>query len=254
MDYLLNARNLKILESFCLARTLFSFDYDGTLAPIVSDPQKAVMTKSCADLLVRLNELTPVAILTGRKVSDVERLLPVKPQYLIGNHGSEGTQTADDLQAMREQVGRWMKIAEEILPVMQKLGVTVENKEFSLSFHYRQASDPQVAEGAVEFFIQRLPLSRVTRGKSVINVLPANSIDKGKALDQIMWKEKFAFGVYFGDDQTDEDVFRYTNNRLLTVKIGQEQSHARYYLKSQTEMEEVLFHLVNFVTAGVIPR
>ncbi|MFL5783641.1 MAG: trehalose-phosphatase [Bacteriovoracaceae bacterium] len=237
-----------------MARTLFAFDYDGTLAPIVSDPEKAVMNKSTAALFVRLNELTPVAVLTGRKVSDVERLLPIKPRYIIGNHGAEGTQTEADLQYMREQVQRWMKTVAEILPVMQKLGVTVEDKEFSLSFHYRQASDLKVAEGAIEFFIQRLPQSRITRGKAVINVLPANSVDKGKALDHMMWKEKFSFGLYFGDDQTDEDVFRYTNNRLLTVKIGQEDSHARFYLKSQSEMEEVLFHLVNFVTAGAVPR
>jgi trehalose 6-phosphate phosphatase len=201
-----------------------------------------------------LSDIAPVAILTGRKVSDVERLLPVRPRYIVGNHGAEGTQNETDLQYMREQVERWMKTVTDILPVMEKLGITIENKEFSISFHYRQSSDSKVAEGAIEFFIQRLAQSRITRGKYVINVLPASSVDKGKALDQIMWKEKFSFGVYFGDDQTDEDVFRYTNNRLLTVKVGQEESHARYFLKTQQEMEEVLFHLVNFVTVGAVPR
>lgn len=253
MEYLLNPRNLKILESFCLVRTIFAFDYDGTLAPITDDPGSANMKVDVAQSLRELNELSPVAIITGRSSEDVESLLPIKPLVVIGNHGAEGTQSSGELSQMKQDCRRWLDELSDLMPVIEKLGVRIEDKIFSLSFHFRHSPAPEVAEAALLTMLTRLPRAKVTKGKLVLNVLPEISIDKGKALDIVMREKNFQFGVYFGDDHTDEDVFRYSNSRLLTVKIGEEETLAKYYLKNQGEMGDVLKHLKSYVLKSRVP-
>lgn len=240
MEYLLNPRNVRILESFCLVKTLFAFDYDGTLAPITDDPKKAVMKKNVAILLQELNKLSKIAVITGRKSADVKALLPIDPYIVIGNHGAEGSHTTEDLERMVACCRQWLDSLKDLFPVMDQLGIRIENKDLSLSFHFRGVTDPEVAEKALEMMLSRLKGAKISKGKCVINVIPEFSVDKGKALDLVMKENNFHFGVYFGDDYTDEDVFRYKNSRLLTVKIGEEESLAKYYLKSQEEMEKVL--------------
>ncbi len=254
MEYLLNPRNINILESFTLVKTLFAFDYDGTLAPITDDPQSAHMKPAVSKLLEELNHLSPIAIITGRKVGDVQKLLPFAPSVIIGNHGAEGLQSPSEMESMKEDVRLWLEGLKDLKPIMDKLGIKIENKEYSLSFHYRNASSPEIAESALDMMLMDLPRSRKTRGKFVLNVVPENSFHKGMALDRVMKQNKYPFGVYFGDDQTDEDVFRYHNPKLLTVKVGPGKSSAKYFLHEQDEMADVLKLLKQFfLKAKVTP-
>ncbi len=246
MEYLLNKTNSRVLESFCFANTLFAFDYDGTLAPICENPKEAVMKPEVAQLLSRLMDFCPVALITGRSISDMEKLLPTKPKLLIGNHGSEGILAPEDLASMRASCDSWLRIISESAKVLQELGVHVENKEFSLTFHYRNSTSPEIARNAIRQLVTQLPGSISSGGKFVVNVLPERAIHKGKALELLMQKNNYQFAIYFGDDLTDEDVFRVRNPRLLTVKVGLEPSLARYYIRSQNEIEEVLKLLTEF--------
>ncbi len=246
MEYLLNPRNINILESFTLVKTLFAFDYDGTLAPLTDDPQSAHMKPAVSKLLEELNELSPIAIITGRKVEDVQKLLPFAPFVIIGNHGAEGIQSQSEMKSMKEDVRLWLESLKSLRPIMDKIGIRIEDKEYSLSFHYRNVSSPEIAESTLDMMLTGLPRSRKTRGKFVINVVPENSFHKGMALDRVMKQNQYPFGVYFGDDQTDEDVFRFHNPKLLTVKIGPGNTSAKYFLKEQDEMGEVLKLLKQF--------
>lgn len=248
MEYLLTPTNIRVLESFCFANTLFAFDYDGTLAPICDNPESAVMNSEVSSLISELTMLCPVALITGRSIPDIERILPFRPQILIGNHGSEGLNDPDELNNMRQDCEAWVRIISQSLPILEDLGVQMENKTYSLTFHYRNSLDPQMSKVAIEQIVSRLPRARVVGGKFVVNVIPKNSINKGMALELLMKKRNFKFGIYFGDDLTDEDVFRVKSPRLLTVKIGTEPSAARYYLKEQAEIARVLRLLTEFFT------
>lgn len=248
MDHLLNPKNLPILESFSLVNTLFAFDYDGTLAPISAHPQEATMSASTAELLKKLSGYFPVAIITGRAIADVEKFLPVRPTHLIGNHGAEGEHHRDDLGKMNGLVRFWLTQLRDVRPIMEKLGITVEDKTYSLSFHYRNAPDPAVAEGALELMLAPLASCRLMKGKCVMNALPIFSMDKGKALQRIMVENHYEFAVYFGDDQTDEDVFGYRSPKFLTVKIGAGPTEAKFFLQSQTEIDKVLELVTNMVS------
>ncbi len=247
MEYLLNQRNIRILESFCLVKTLFAFDYDGTLAPIVDDPAKAIMKKETSEFLIELNTFASIAIISGRKASDVRKLLPIDPFVVIGNHGAEGIHSEADLKKMKSCCQEWIKELELMSHFLRKFGITIEDKVYSLSFHFRNSPEPEAAKKHLELILFTMRNARVTKGKLVLNLIPEFSVDKGMALDRIMKEHNFEFGVYFGDDYTDEDVFRFTNPKLLTVKVGIEQSLAKYFIKGQEEMEDVLCILKSFM-------
>jgi trehalose 6-phosphate phosphatase len=204
------------------------------------------MKPEVSDLLSGLMDNCTVALITGRSIGDVEKLLPRQPHIVIGNHGSEGILDPDELSRMRLNCTSWLKTIAEFTPMLKELGVGIENKDYSLTFHYRNSRSPHIARVAIEQIASGLPQSRVTGGKYVVNVVPENSIHKGKALELLMQKNNYRFAIYFGDDLTDEDVFRVRNPRLLTVKVGNEPSLAKYFVNNQSEIENVLRLLNSF--------
>lgn len=248
--YLLSPENIRELRKFCQKKTLFAFDYDGTLAPICPNPDEAHLSPVNKKLLLELSSLCATAIITGRAVDDVRRFLPMEPSFLVGNHGAEGTQTREEQQRMEEHCWIWKKRMETVSPILKDLGVTMEDKSLSLTFHYRHSPDPEVAEGVLEFLLSTLPDCRITKGKFVFNVLPEISLDKGVALELLMKRHGFESAVYFGDDVTDEDVFEAKIPGVMSVKIGQGKTRAKYFLQAQYEMSLVLKELVQELRKG----
>lgn len=236
MDYLMNPQNLKVLESFSIVNTLYAFDYDGTLSPIVKDPANAFMAAEVSDLLKKLSELAPVAIITGRATEDVKKFLNFEPYSIIGNHGIEGTHTPEELYAMELLNLSWINKLSVLPP-----GVLLEKKKYSFSLHYQSDISSLLP------LLKELPDATLVEGKSVINVVPRIGMNKGQAMDFIMKKGDFPFGFFIGDDVTDENVFIYKNSRLFTVKVGKSiDSHAKYYIKNQLEIRDLLEALIRF--------
>lgn len=244
-EYLLNPMNLKVLESFFFANTLLAFDYDGTLAPICADPSQAKMTDEMFGILNRLVKLCPVAIITGRSIADMKNLLPSGDYTIIGNHGCEGLQSPEVLDNIRTDYAKWISFLEKNSGELDRLGVFIEKKGLSLTLHYRNSHSPQIAAAVIQHLTSKLPRAIVAPGKYVFNITSELAWHKGNALDRLMLNKNFHFSVYFGDDITDEDVFRFPSNRILSVKIGLEPTRARYYLNRQQEMQTVLSHLVS---------
>lgn len=242
MEYLLTAKNLGVLESFSFIDTLFAFDFDGTLSPIVDSPDDACLSEAISEKLKLLNELVTLAIMTGRSLKDIKTKLPFNPKYIIGNHGIESSKNSSDLKNMAELCKTWVMIIDQFYSEMLKdLGIVLENKEFSLSFHYRQAKDIKIAEGFILKLASQLPEAKILKGKLVVNVIPFLSMNKGDALLKLLKEENYRFCVYIGDDVTDEDVFNLSRPDLLTIKIGNDlSSSAKYYLKGQDEIDTFL--------------
>ena len=92
MKYVLSKTQRPLLRALFHQQTLFAFDFDGTLAPIVRDPAKAAMRLVTHRLLQRLASLQPVAIISGRSRSDIlSRTKGIRPLVVVGNHGIEHT-------------------------------------------------------------------------------------------------------------------------------------------------------------------
>jgi trehalose 6-phosphate phosphatase len=242
---LFSEQGLERLERIVRPGLLCAFDFDGTLAPIVRDPDAARLSTDMARRLNELAGLAPVAIITGRSLDDIRSRLSFSPDYLIGNHGIEGMPGWEQsAQAYRDMCGKWQRHIGDALSADKELGtgILLEDKRYSLSVHYRNAADPAHASVRLQrIFTQLQPPPRVVDGKFVFNLLPPDGADKGSALQQIISRTGASGVVYAGDDVTDEDVFRVRRPDLLSVRVEQSASSAaEFFLPCFDDMAKLL--------------
>ena len=215
--------------------------------PSKSIPDQAGMTVRTRNLLAQVAALYPCVIISGRARRDLlNKLRGVKVGRVIGNHGAETGALPGD---SRHEVERWRAFLEpELAPVP---GVWVEDKGLSLAVHYRQSEQKASARRTIMAACRNLKNVRVFGGKQVVNLVPEHSPHKGKALAAERDRLGCNWVLYVGDDQNDEDAFALTGN-LVPVRIGRKQdSHARYYLRTQPEIDELLDLLVRLRTPGL---
>jgi trehalose 6-phosphate phosphatase len=237
--------NLDTLTRFAQSRVLVVFDFDGTLAPIVSDRDAAAMRTQTRERLARLCDLYPVAVLSGRGVRDLSpRLAGLGLRHVVGNHGLE---PGSDLATLRRHV-------EVVRPQLEtalasSAGLEIEDKTYTLAVHYRGARSAVDARRAIHDAVARLTVPmRIVPGKHVVNLISEDAPHKGDAV--IRMREGYETAIYVGDDVTDEDVFALDQpGRLLSVRIGASASSAaRYFLRDQGEIDGFLERLADLRT------
>lgn len=255
MKNLFGSDGVFALDAFCMTNTLFAFDYDGTLAPIVNDPRSAVMRPDTSLLIRKIQDLAPVALISGRARADVANFLTMPIDYIIGNHGLEGLPGG---VSSLEQAGISCKKWHDALRSELKAdGVVIEDKNYSLAIHYRLADDKRKVKSFILNLVTSLtPAPRIVMGKCVINLMSPGAPHKGIALLELMLRSGCRSAVYFGDDDNDEDVFRLGEESILTVRVGKnESSTAMFYLNSQTDIDKALeCCYLGLKKAGKTPR
>lgn len=218
---------------------LLAFDFDGTLAPIVENPDAATMRPTTRRLLERLAALHPTAVISGRSRADCARRLAGIPLVdWIGNHGLESRSLTIRAPHI---VHRWREQLARTLATVP--GVAVEDKEASLAIHYRRAEDTRAAEAIARDAVGRLtPRPRVVGGKFVLNLLPTTSVNKGSALVALMRSLRIGSAVYLGDDDTDEDAFgAVVTDDVLGIRVeASEASRATFHVPSQLDVDDLL--------------
>jgi trehalose 6-phosphate phosphatase len=250
MKHLLSPRNLPVVERFAWSRVLLAFDFDGTLAPIIVDPNAAQMRARTRVLLARAATLYPTVVISGRTRADTRRRLEgVALREVIGNHGAERT----DVDAREgPAVRRWRLALGARLAELP--GVFIESKGLSLSVHYRQSRQKKRARAAIlagaAELARREPL-RIVGGKQVVNLVSEDAPHKGVALERARARLGCDTALYVGDDETDEDVFALDQpGRLLGVRVGTRAgSHAAFFLRGQGEIDQLLRVLIRARTA-----
>ena len=261
---LFSAEGEAALAGLASRRALYAFDFDGTLAPIVAEPDAAVAGERTVALLSRLATMVPTALLTGRGVDDLRRRIAFTPLHLVGNHGAEGLpdslhrSLADSITAAggegdhRETVAAWLEQLPAVL-VTHGLGehIVVEPKKYSVSIHYRLALDHDAAARALTAAIAELcPLPRVIGGKCVFNILPEGAPDKGRALAALVRFERCDAALFIGDDLTDEAAFRIAEPSWVTIHVGtNDESAARFFIADQGDIERCLERILVHVEA-----
>lgn len=243
MRHLLFRENGEVLAQLAWSRVLLAFDFDGTLAPIVSDRDHAQMRPRTSELFAKICSLYPCAVISGRSQPDVSARLGAAPiKYVIGNHGLEPGASLDEFE---EEIAQARASLEESLVGMS--GVDLEDKRYSLALHYRRSRNKRLARSAILAAVAALPVRmRVVPGKLVVNVVPERAPNKGDALMQLRRTEQADTALYVGDDVTDEDVFELDQpGRLFTVRVGESRaSAAAYFLRDQSEMDRLLAKLI----------
>jgi trehalose 6-phosphate phosphatase len=246
---LFSSASLKILESLSFTDVLYAFDFDGTLAPIVEDPDDAYMESSTYELISKLSARVPVAVISGRSLADLRIRVPKSTRYLIGNHGLEGIPGCIGTDEVTKVCLDWKASLREGLEAkIQDPGVILEDKGFSLAIHYRRSRKKNAARTQIMELIEKLETApRIIPGKLVFNLIPKGGPHKGIALSKVMADSDTRFGFYIGDDYTDEDVFSMSDLRLMTVCVGnRHDSQAQYYISRQGEVNRILRYILKF--------
>lgn len=231
-----------VLRQLAWSNLLLALDYDGTLAPIVEEPDRALLRPRTRDLLEQAARAYPCVVISGRAQEDVlKRVRGAGVFEVIGNHGLEPWRRTEPFAA---QVQRWLPLLRAHLDGVG--GVVIENKGFSLAVHYRQAESRPRARAAILGAAAELEAVRVIGGKCVVNLIPRGAPHKGTALEMARDHLRCDVALYVGDDETDEDVFAIdAPGRLLGVRVGQDvTSSAGFFIQNQGAIDELLARLV----------
>lgn len=237
-----------VLESLSFTKTLYAFDFDGTLAKISRSPSDAYMNKTTERLLRQLSELVPIAVISGRSIDDMEQRFPFRPKFLVGNHGLEGTDNnRSSLNEAEDICNGWKTYLKKIT---FDSGVEIEDKKFSIAIHYRRSRNKAKAKILINKAVSQIaPSPRIILGKSVVNLVPLGAPHKGIAVMELLKRSGMTHLLYIGDDDTDEDVFGlpYTAGQLLSVRVGKKKkSHAKYYVERQSQITKLLKLLIDY--------
>jgi trehalose-phosphatase len=234
-------------------RPAVCLDFDGTLSPIVPDPDSAQLVDGAAEALARLAERCPVAILSGRDLADIRDRVGVANLWYAGSHGFESIapdgsyRQNDDAAAAVPVLEAAAKELRETLAHIK--GTRVEHKRFAVAVHYRDVAADDIGEVAASTHrVGRREHLRVTNGRKVVELRPDLDWNKGTTLSWIREQITRAAGpatsvrppekvlpIYIGDDLTDEDGFlvRHTAD-------GDRPSAARFTLENPERVREFL--------------
>ena len=229
-------------------------DFDGTLTPIVGRPELAALNGRMHETLERLSRTVTTAIVSGRACADVRKRVGIERLYYAGNHGLEiegpdgashyrlGDEYREDIQGFADEISKRLSHID---------GVIVENKDLSLSVHYRLARSAHAAEieSAVDSLLAHFRRLHKRHGKKVFEIRPGIDWHKGKA---VLWllqalEATLESAIYIGDDETDEDAFRELHGRGLGVRVGRggATSAADYILEDTDQVRRFLEMLIS---------
>jgi trehalose 6-phosphate phosphatase len=249
MTLLFSEQGRERLAAIAKPGVLCAFDFDGTLAPIVAQPDRAYLPLDLRERLVELSKYAPVAIITGRSLQDIRVRAGFDADFIIGNHGLEGLPGWEKRASRYEGVSRgWLERLTAELQQRESLhpGIWIENKRYSLSVHYRLAADQERAETELLTVFKGLsPQPRIISGKYVYNLMPEEAVHKGSALEQLIGATGATGAIYVGDDVTDEDVFRLRRSDLLSVRIeAAANSAAEFFVPRRQDIAQLLDELI----------
>lgn len=244
------------LASIVRPGMLCVFDFDGTLAPIVARPDDARLPPAMRERLLALQQLAPVAILTGRALTDIATRMDFAADFMVGNHGLEGLPDSSHRRLRFEKdCAGWRADIEQAFADHERFDphLLMEDKAISLSVHYRHAQNQvQAQESLTQLFATLVPPARIIAGKYVFNLLPQAAGDKGTAFEELMRLSGATSAIYVGDDVTDEDVFRLQRSDLLTIRIGEHgESAAEFMLPDFADMLPLLEDLIARLAGAV---
>lgn len=255
----------KLKEDF-IGRDMFLFlDFDGTLSPIASTPDEAVLPKENKLLLEKLVKARNchVAVVSGRALADIRNHVMLKEMIYVGNHGFEIDGPEIHFESIcSPEINRLLdRIKSELAAAFAPIeGAMIEDKGLTISLHYRLVSPADIPlvqktfEKVCRVYEQQKQIVVFT-GKKVIEIRPPILWNKGTAVMWLLKKYKIPLGknspcIYFGDDTTDEDAFDSLRDVGVTVVVGGDaslQSKARYFLNNTQEVTAFLKEMLGFL-------
>jgi trehalose 6-phosphate phosphatase len=210
-------------------------DFDGTLSPIVADPEDARPVRGARTALESLaRRFAVVAVVSGRPVLDLARRLRPRGVRLVGIHGLEvlegdSVRVDPSAEAARDAVEL---VASSLLSSLRGFrGVTVERKGLAVAVHFRRAPGPDEAERLAAPVVDRVAGEaglHVLKGRRVLEIRPARGGNKGDAVRRLASSAGVTAALVAGDDVGDLPAFEAVSglDPLLRIAVSSEESPA----------------------------
>jgi len=222
-------------------------DIDGTLLDYAPMPEGVEVPPALRETLARLADALggALALVTGRRIADVDRIFAPLQLSVAGQHGAEARRSRGEWRFGADLPSLDAVLAPVQVYAAQHPGIRVENKELSAAVHYRGAEAHRDA-------LRRLLEESVAQSKGDFRVLPGHLVfdvmtrgsDKGTAVDWFMAEPPFQnrIPVFAGDERTDEDGFAAALARGgYAIRVGPPRdSAASWQLRSPQEMRQWL--------------
>ncbi|WP_183559417.1 bifunctional alpha,alpha-trehalose-phosphate synthase (UDP-forming)/trehalose-phosphatase [Mucilaginibacter sp. SP1R1] len=229
-------------------KRIIFLDYDGTLVNFKSNIEQASPDKELYNIINKLVEdpANQVVLISGRKHENLDEWFSDTDMYLIAEHGSW----------FKKQNTTWHKIPglsdqwkHDIYPILETYvdrtpGSFIEEKTYSLVWHYRKAQNG-LGELRASELMNNLKYLASDKGLQLLagdKVLEVKNMDinKGKAALTLTEGKDYDFIIAFGDDYTDEDIFKALPESAITIKVGSNVSAAKFYLRNPAEVRKLL--------------
>ncbi|WP_037315025.1 bifunctional alpha,alpha-trehalose-phosphate synthase (UDP-forming)/trehalose-phosphatase [Salegentibacter sp. Hel_I_6] len=239
----------EILEKFKNAKNRILFlDYDGTLVNFTDKPEKAKPDQELIDLVHTLNQSvnTDVVLISGRDKDTLGSWWQKIPVELISEHGVWMRKKNSEWELSENVNNDWMSAVRPVIEtfVDRTPGTFIEDKNYSLAWHYRKA-DPELGEiranelsNVLKELISNRGLS-VLEGNKVLEI-KSSGVNKGKASNKKLVGRDYDFIFAIGDDWTDEYMFEDLPEESITVKVGMKKTSARYYVEDTSKVRDIL--------------
>ncbi|NPU99801.1 MAG: bifunctional alpha,alpha-trehalose-phosphate synthase (UDP-forming)/trehalose-phosphatase [Brevinematales bacterium] len=232
---------------------LILLDYDGTLVPFNNRPENASPDHALASILKSLASIpgTETVIISGRGRDSVGRWFDGIDINLMAEHG--GWFYRKDEKEWRSTAHSSTEWKQEIRPVLERFvlrtpGTFIEEKDFSLVWHYRK-TDPELGQiRATELKNSLISLTQnhkigILEGNMVLEIKDVG-ISKGQGCRFWISRSKYDFILAAGDDVTDEDMFGVLDDDAITVKVGYDYSRAKYNVANYKDIRGILSRLI----------
>ena len=230
-------------------KPILFLDYDGTLTGFKDNPQDAKPDRELFKILDELNKNAKLVLISGRDKNTFQKWFGKKNYNLVTDHGVWMYQQKE-WTALERLKTDWMQ---NIKPILQTFvdrtpGTFIEEKNYSLAWHYRTA-DPELAK------IRTLELNTVLtsmvanndlsilEGNKVIEIKSSN-VNKGRVVSRLLTEDNYDFTMIIGDDWTDEFMFDEAPESAYTIKVGYLKTKAKYQIKDATQVRELLKKMI----------
>ena len=202
-------------------------DFDGTLVDIVARPDLTQVSPQLIEMLDNISRRLDgaLAIVTGRPLTDLDRLLAPLVLPAAGIHGIEHRDSAGNIASRCQTTIPAVAQAQIKTLAASDERLILEDKGHSLGLHFRQAPELETVIRATfdEISATLGPKFFIQNGKMVLELRPAG-INKGSAIEKFMTEAPFSgrHAIFIGDDRTDEDAFAAINSlHGYSIKVGE---------------------------------
>jgi trehalose 6-phosphate synthase/phosphatase len=235
------------------ASRLLLLDYDGTLIGFAKQPQLAKPTEEVLKILDRLGNDPPnhVVLISGRTKDNLDEWFGTLPIGLVAEHGAWLKDGGEGWRMLRSMPHGWKPKVRPLLEMYADRvpGSLVEEKDYSLVWHYRAADERQGRVAAQELtddllsFMANFDL-QVLQGSKIVEVR-TSGVNKGAAAREWVSKGTYDFIFAIGDDWTDEDIFPILPASAYSIRVGFSGTHAHYNIPNPKEVVRLLERLAD---------